>query len=253
MFVLFRKSLLLASGCLAIWGSLSQCLPAVEQGLASLLTVVSQQQAEEKKDKEPDPAEETGEDTEKSTDADSKDMEKKESKSADPEEIQKEEKKTKEKDSEAKKETKSDDEKADEPADKKVEEKVEESKKEEKEKKKPFTVESKPLKIEQTLEGIFVATEMDEVALRPDTWARYTVVEAVEHGKEVKKGDVLVRFDDEDIEERLADETIDQRLSELSLMQAEEEAPRTEKLLKLAYESAKRTYDHLAEDHKYYL
>lgn len=118
---------------------------------------------------------------------------------------------------------------------------------------KPFTVKKMPLKIEQKLEGIFVASEMEEVALRPDTWTRYTVVEAVEHGKEVKKGDVLVKFDAEDIEERLADETIDQRLNELALMQAEEEAPRDEKLLKLAYESAKRTYNQLVEDHKYYL
>ena len=252
MFVLFRKPLLLASGCVALWASQSQRLPAVEQGLGSLLTVVTQQQADDKKDQEPDPADETDKEEKKSTDED-----KKESKSADPEEIQKEdEKKSTEKDSETKKKaTKSDDDEADKPADKKVEEKTDEAKKEEKEKekKKPFTVESKSLKIEQTLEGIFVASDMEEVALRPDTWSRYTVVDAVEHGKEVKKGEVLVRFDDEDIEERLAEETIDQRLSELALMQAEEEAPRAEKLLKLAYESAKRTHDQLAEDHKYYL
>ena len=120
-------------------------------------------------------------------------------------------------------------------------------------KSKPFVVKRKPLKIEQELDGIFVATEMHEVAVRPDTWSRFVVLEAVEHGKQVKKGELLVRFDDDQIDDRLADEAIDLRLNELSLMLAEEETPREEKMLELAYREAKRSYEQLVEDHQYYL
>ena len=247
MVLSFRRPQVLTSVmlyCLVLF--CSPLFAAEESRPSSLAAVVSQQ---EKPDQEPDPADESDDD-----DKGVKDIEKSEEKSADPEDDKSEDKgqssdkaqvSDKAKDKETEKSATADDQES------KSETKSEEPKKPEKPK--PFTVESKPLKIEQKLEGIFVAENMEEVALRPDTWARYTVVEAVEHGAEVKKGDVLVRFDDEQIEERLAEETIDQRLSELALMQAEEESPRNEKLLKLAYESAKRAYDQLVEDHKYYL
>ena len=129
----------------------------------------------------------------------------------------------------------------------------EKKKNEEKKKKpKPFKVERKPLKIEATLDGHFVADQMEEVALRPEVWTRFKVLEAVEHGTPVKKGQVLVRFDDEKIEEDLSDESIDQRIGELTLMQQEEEYPRNEKLLELKFEAAKTSHEQLIEDFEYY-
>ncbi|MDZ4657168.1 MAG: hypothetical protein SH868_06265 [Bythopirellula sp.] len=248
MFVLFLRPLVLASVVLFLLSTQCPSVFAAEKSQpSSLVAVVAEQEGQKKQDQEPDPADEADDkEAEKSDD-------KTEKKSADPDEEKAEDKKPAEDKVEEKKEadTKEESKDADKPANEKETTKADEPKKEEKPK--PFTVKSKPLKIEQTLEGIFVAEDMEEVALRPDTWARYTVVEAVEHGAEVKKGDVLVRFDDEKIEEQLAEETIDQRLSELALMQEVEESPRKEKLLKLAYESAKRTYDQLAEDHKYYM
>jgi len=126
------------------------------------------------------------------------------------------------------------------------------SKPEEKKKPKPFEVEHKPLKIEVKLDGYFVADEMKEIALRPEVWTRFKVLEAVEHGTAVKKGQVLIRFDDEKIEEELSDESIDQRIGELSLMQDEEEFPRNEKLLEIAFEEAKTDHEQLVEDFEYY-
>ena len=260
MFVLIRRPLVFSCAVVCCLTVLCTTLFAAEKGQpSSLVAVVAQQESREKQDQEPDPADEA-DDADKSDDKDAeKSDEKAKKKSADAEDEKTEEKESAEEKSEDKPgektdaESKADAKKSDKPAEAedKQEAKADEAKKEEKPK--PFTVKSKRLKIEHTLEGIFVAEEMEEVALRPDTWARYTVEEAVEHGAKVKKGDVLIRFDDETIEERLAEETIDQRLSELALMQEEEESPRKEKLLKLAYESAKRTYDQLSEDHKYYL
>lgn len=128
-----------------------------------------------------------------------------------------------------------------------------EKKTEAEQKPKLYTVKRKPLKIEEELTGVFVATEMQEIAVRPDTWSRFVVLESVKHGTEVKKGELLVRFEDEQIEDRLADESIALRLDELSLMLAEKETPREEKMLDLAYREAKRNYAQLLEDHKYYL
>jgi len=125
-------------------------------------------------------------------------------------------------------------------------------KKEEEKKPEPHKVERNGLKIEVDLDGVFVASDTTEVALRPKVWTQFKVVEAVEHGDHVKKGDVLVRFDEEKIEERLADESLDQRLSELSLMQEEEQFPRVERALELSYDQAKRALEKLEEDIAYF-
>ncbi|MEQ8836702.1 MAG: hypothetical protein RID07_07850, partial [Lacipirellulaceae bacterium] len=120
-----------------------------------------------------------------------------------------------------------------------------EEKKEEEAKKKPKThkVETKDLKIVVTIDGVFVAEEAEEVILRPETWSSFKVVEAVEHGTRVRKGDVLVEFDDRKFEEQLADKALDQRLGELAMMEAEEEFPRLEKAMELSFAQAKRDYE----------
>ncbi|MCG8449168.1 MAG: hypothetical protein MI725_06255 [Pirellulales bacterium] len=133
----------------------------------------------------------------------------------------------------------------------KTEEKKESAKKAA-EKAKPFKVKSKPLKVETKLDGYFVADEMVEVALRPEAWTKFKVLEAVAHGTHVEKGEVLVRFDPEDLEKALEKESIEQRLSELALMQAEEEHPREKKLAEINFDAAKRSNKQFKEDFEYY-
>ena len=144
----------------------------------------------------------------------------------------------------------SDDDAADKKADKKEDKTAEE--KPEPKKPEPHKVEQKPLEIEVELDGTFVADQMHEVILRPETWKQYEVIEAVEHGARVKKGDVLVRFDDTKYEEALADASLEQRLGELSLMAAEEDFPRIEKSVELEYTDAKRSHQQLVDDIKRY-
>ncbi len=128
-----------------------------------------------------------------------------------------------------------------------------EVKKESDDKPKPYKVERKPLKIEAKIDGVFVAQETHEVALRPESWSQFEVVEAVEHGARVKKGDVLVRFDDEKIEKKIEEESLTQRLSELSLMQQEEEYPRIKRLMEINFQEAKVRHEQAKEDYQYYL
>lgn len=136
--------------------------------------------------------------------------------------------------------------KGDDAADKKKEA----SKKEKPKALKKHKVEQKPLKIEVELDGVFISREMEEVVLRPKIWAQFKVIEAVEHGTRVKKGDVLVRFDDTKIEEALTEKSLDQRLGELSLMASEEEFPRLEESAELNYKDAQRKRDQLVEDYE---
>ena len=122
----------------------------------------------------------------------------------------------------------------------------------EKEAKQPetFKVEAKAFKIDVEAEGVFVAEETAEVALRPETWASFKVVEAAPHGKRVRKGDVLVKFDDKDIEKAIAEKSLELRTGELALMAAEEDFPRLEKSIALSYDEAKRQYDEAQDEKK---
>lgn len=127
-----------------------------------------------------------------------------------------------------------------------------EKKPEKAEPKKPETykVKAKKLKIDVEADGVFVAEKSTEVALRPEVWSSFKVVEAVPHGKRVRKGDVLVKFDDKDIEKAIAEKSLELRTGELELMAAEEEFPRTEKSISLNYELAKRDYDEAVDEKK---
>ena len=137
-------------------------------------------------------------------------------------------------------------------AEEKSDDKPKKSKKPEKKQPKPHKVEAEELKIEVELDGVFVADEMEEVTLRPEVWTRFKVLEAVEHGTEVSKGEVLVRFDDEDLEKDLAEEALDQSIGQLSLLQEEEEFPRVKRLLELSFENAERRFHQTKDDYEYY-
>ncbi len=83
------------------------------------------------------------------------------------------------------------------------------------------TVKAGLLKIDLELSGVFVAQTMNLVELRPKSWSTFKVVKAVEHGEEVEKGDVLVEFETDKIDEAIADQETTQELAALSFKQAE--------------------------------
>jgi HlyD family secretion protein len=83
------------------------------------------------------------------------------------------------------------------------------------------TVKTDTLKIDLELDGVFVAQTMTPVELRPEGWTSFKVVEAVQHGEQVEKGDVLIEFETDKIDQAIADQETAQELAELSLTQAE--------------------------------
>ena len=103
-----------------------------------------------------------------------------------------------------------------------------------------------PLKVEVSLSGVIESSAMQEVALVPKGWAQWIVVEAAAPGKRVKKGDVLVRFETEKIDEALADLEAGQALARLALEQAQKDLAHLEESTPVnlaAAERAKRIAD----------
>ena len=124
--------------------------------------------------------------------------------------------------------------------------------KEAKKERKTHKVAAKRLRVDVTLDGNFVAEKMHEVALRPEAWTQFEVVEVVEHGAEVHEGQVLVKFDDEKINREIDDLELSQHVSELAIRKAEEELPRQEKSLAMNAVEAERTDKNAREDYDRY-
>jgi HlyD family secretion protein len=119
-------------------------------------------------------------------------------------------------------------------------------------KRKTLKVATKRLKVDVPLDGVLVASKMEEVTFRPKAWSEWEIEEVVDHGAKVHKGERLFKFDDDKINEALQDMELEQRISELSLTRSEEEMPRMEKTLKMESEDANRSNDHAKEDFKRY-
>ncbi len=256
-------SLLLGFWASACWGApqseVSSTLARPPRPAAPQPDAQNNQQAKDDKPADDDEAKDADEDDDKSADdeAKKKDAEeapaKKEDAKETDEEKDKDAAKTDSKEAKDQDKAKSDEKPSDKSKD--AAETKDSAKKDDKkaaEEKKPETykVKKKDLKIDVELDGVFVADDMEEVALRPKVWSTFKVEEAVAHGARVHKGDVLVKFDDEDIEKAIAEGGLDERLGELALMQAEEEFPRHEKSIELEYELAKREFDQDTDEYE---
>jgi multidrug efflux pump subunit AcrA (membrane-fusion protein) len=116
---------------------------------------------------------------------------------------------------------------------------------------KPATakVEKGPIKVEVDLKGIVEAGDAAEVSIKPEAWSMpLTIEKVIEHGTAVKKGDVLVEFDTEKIDEQIKDLRVSRALAEVALKQAEEELPVLEKFMPLDLAAAERAKNQADED-----
>jgi multidrug resistance efflux pump len=107
------------------------------------------------------------------------------------------------------------------------------------------------LKAEVNLKGVIEAEQMTEVAVKLQAWAGpLSVVKAVPQGTPVKKGDVLVEFDAEKLDQAIADLKADRALAELALKQAEKELPVLKESLPIDLAAAERAKKQADEDFK---
>jgi HlyD family secretion protein len=109
-------------------------------------------------------------------------------------------------------------------------------------------VERGPIKSDANFKGIFEATEMVEVNLKPEVWTSFPVLKSVEAGTVAKAGDVLIEFDPEKIDKAIKEMEYDQRMSEYTMKSMEIDMPLAERANPLDMASAERAYKHAKED-----
>jgi multidrug efflux pump subunit AcrA (membrane-fusion protein) len=107
-----------------------------------------------------------------------------------------------------------------------------------KKKLKTHTVTPSKFRVEVDMSGTFVAKEMSEISLRPKVWSQFEITKVVEHGSQVKAGDVLIEFDDESLNDTITAMELELHLSELGIRRAEQELPQLEKKLEMSLETA---------------
>lgn len=127
-----------------------------------------------------------------------------------------------------------------------------ETKPEEKPAPETHTVAPGPFNVEISLEGVFEAEQMTEVVLRPDVFSGFVVEKAVPQGTKVKKGEPILWFETEDIDEQLRNAEFALKLSRLSLAQAELELASLEASVPLDLRAAERTREQAVLDLEYY-
>ena len=108
-------------------------------------------------------------------------------------------------------------------------------------------VERRPIRASVALKAVVESDSNAELALRPEAFTAPLVVnKAVDHGSEVKKGDVVVEFDH--VGQAIKDLQVELNLSELALKQADRELPVLERLLPMDLAAAERAKARAAED-----
>ncbi|MBT5715599.1 MAG: HlyD family efflux transporter periplasmic adaptor subunit [Opitutae bacterium] len=93
--------------------------------------------------------------------------------------------------------------------------KTKESKKEEVSKAKTYEVKREPIYVKLNLEGVFESARMSEVSVNTKSWGELTVLEAKQQGALVSKGEQLIKFDFEKIDEKISNLRHDLRILDL--------------------------------------
>ncbi len=110
------------------------------------------------------------------------------------------------------------------------------------------TLKPEQLKVEVSVSGTFEAKNSTEIILRPEAWAEFTVLSAVEHGRTVKAGATLIRFDPQKIDLALVELQRGVASSQLALKQAAVALKVAEKSTPAALAAARRTAAEATED-----
>lgn len=113
---------------------------------------------------------------------------------------------------------------------------------------KTHTVERGPFRVQVKLKALIEAREMTEVALRPRTWRKLEVLEAVEPGARVTRGDILITLDREKIDEEIEKIEKGRELKDLAFKRAGEDLRLLEQSVPLELAAAQRARKLADED-----
>lgn len=116
-----------------------------------------------------------------------------------------------------------------------------------------YTVKAGLIKVELALKGWFEPVTTSEVAFALKRWSTLKVRRVVEHGAEVRRGDVLIEFETDKIDQAIADQELAVKLAEIALKRAETSLQGLKEITSLNLAAAERSKRYADEDYERYL
>jgi multidrug efflux pump subunit AcrA (membrane-fusion protein) len=109
-----------------------------------------------------------------------------------------------------------------------------------------------PLAVKSKISGIVESSKMTPIAVVPKRWTDLLVVKVVEHGAEVKEGDVLIELDRELLERKIRETKAGMPLKELEFNTLRQELEKLEKSTPITLETLRNSKMQSEEDFAYY-
>jgi len=115
------------------------------------------------------------------------------------------------------------------------------------------TVAAEPLNVNLEFNATVESRDVSEVSVVPEEWNDLVVEKAVEHGARVRKGDQLVKFDTQRLDQTIGDLESEGRLNALAIKQTREGLDLLKRTVPLQLAEAERAAKQSAEDLKEFL
>ncbi|MGD9127579.1 MAG: hypothetical protein PVH19_09395, partial [Planctomycetia bacterium] len=116
---------------------------------------------------------------------------------------------------------------------------------------KTVDVEKDDIHLSVKLKGVFEARKATEIKLEPEQWSKFQILRVAEHGAKVSRGDLLVAFDPEDLDEAIAKGRRSLAVARLNHQKAEKEYEVYKKILPTNKKAVARAVKELLEDQKW--
>ncbi len=105
----------------------------------------------------------------------------------------------------------------------------------------------------EALTGRFATADAVEVVLRPKAWSKLRVVSAAQHGRAVKKGQIILRLETDELDEAIADKAEEVGKGKLAVAAGAEQLRHLEATGPEKLAAATRARDRAVEDHDEFL
>ena len=118
---------------------------------------------------------------------------------------------------------------------------------------KTLTLKPERLKLTTEISGKFDSDQSQTVSLEPETWSSLKLLEAVDHGAKVRKGESLLKLDLDSLERAVAEAERELEKAELELQGAELSLKAKKETQPLDVAAAERRFEEAAADLEYFL
>jgi hypothetical protein len=115
-----------------------------------------------------------------------------------------------------------------------------------------LTIDRSPFRVEHSFSATALPAEPSLIILKPESWGEFTIERILDHGSEVKKGDVLITFEREAYDRGLEDLERSVAQKEVALATAELDFEKLKAETELKLEAARRNKRNADEDLKYF-